>query len=725
MNTPSKRTNPGTDNNTAKRVRKECSYGEKCYRRNPAHLREFSHPHLEAILDSYDGSGTFNIPPQFSLQRGMITEQLEIMIEKKVYEPGNKTDSSTSKIAQSVSTTNQQSSEVSSNTSNSNSSNGPQPSRFIRPAMPSPNNMSQSNMNSSPIMPSPSHFVTSTTQNYTGPQYNYSLPGPNNKNNSPSGLVMPGPSAYNSPSQNNLAKPGSSNQKLPSPTNRPSNSPNVPSSSSTSESATSSSSLNVKTGTGRKSPSQEQTRSVDNKGDAAYRPIVQPTRRAEDFLKVVRPPGKMAAKHAASAPYHIFYTTITDARETHDQPYSITFLEILDSSLGELKCSLQINFMVEAGWLLAQYYFAGYSAKRLTILYGEDSPDLRDLKTKKPHVDTHYVQMPTPFGKHHTKMMILCYEDGSLRVVISTANLYIDDWENRTQGLWFSPRCPELPPDAMPHDGESPTLFKKSLIRYLSHYHMPCLAFYLERVKRCDFSHINVFLVASAPGSHFDVDWGMTRVGSLLRQHCLIPAAENDKWPLLAQASSIGSFGKEPKLWLTGDFLHHFTKIKNQPQALSPQPELKLIYPSLENVRQSHDDLLGGGCLPYAAEAHNKQLWLNNFLYQWKAIHTNRNKAMPHIKSYTRTSPDNKRAAYYLLTSGNVSKAAWGSINKGNAALRVMSYEAGVLFLPKFVINEDFFPLEPGANNRLVIPYDIPPIKYTSDMSPWVSDYLM
>lgn len=31
-------------------------------------------------------------------------------------------------------------------------------------------------------------------------------------------------------------------------------------------------------------------------------------------------------------------------------------------------------------------------------------------------------------------MMLLCYEDGSLRVVVSTANLYQDDWDNRTQG---------------------------------------------------------------------------------------------------------------------------------------------------------------------------------------------------------------------------------------------------------------------------------------------------
>lgn len=648
MNATSKRKGAMEDDKTSKRAKKECSYGEGCYRRNPAHLREYSHPHLDAILDNYSGQGAFPIPPKYSLQRTMIMEQLEVIVEKKLYEPANKdqndrTHSSTNEESKSDTTVENRASTNSADNSK-HTTNTPKSATTIDKDVKSSTDTSRS----------------STTSNPEG-------------------------------SRSVEKMKDSSKGK------------------STDTSSSSNCSGEVKVGKPR---------------DPDYRPIVQPTRRAETFLKVVRPRGKMAAKHAASAPYHVFYTTIDGARETHDQPYSITFLEILDHSLGELKCSLQINFMVEVGWLLAQYYFAGYSEKRLTILYGEDMEDLRTINKKKPQVDAHHVSMATPFGKHHTKMMILCYEDGSLRVVVSTANLYIDDWENRTQGLWFSPQCPELAPDAMPHDGESPTMFKRCLIRYLNHYHMPQLSYYVERVKRCDFSHINVFLVASAPGSHFDQEWSLTRVSSLLRQHCCVPRDQHQLWPLLAQASSIGSYGKEPKLWLTGDFLHHFTRSKNPPQVLSQPPKLKVIYPSLENVRQSHDGLLGGGCLPYAADAHTKQMWLKDFLYQWKATSTHRDRAMPHIKCYTRTSPDNKMAAFYLLTSANVSKAAWGVINKGNAALRVMSYEAGVLFLPRFVINEDFFPLDGDSPNRLVLPYDVPPTKYTSDMSPWVSDYL-
>ncbi|XP_053601935.1 probable tyrosyl-DNA phosphodiesterase [Plodia interpunctella] len=610
MSTPNNKRRGDMEENKPKRVKTECSYSEKCYRLNPAHFREFSHPHLESILDNYGGTGDFPIPDKFKHQRHMLTDQLKVIIEKNLYEP------------------------IKSNSNNSSDGNKPK--------------------------------LTNSENK------------PNVASSSCHGSIK---------EENN----GGNNTK-------------------------------VETMGRSKSPMDTGKQNIKSISD--YQPIVEPARRPESFLKVVLPKGNMLAKHAASAPYHIFYTTISDESRTHSQPYSITFLEILDRSLGELKCSLQINFMVEIGWLLAQYYFAGYSNKKLTILYGEEMDDLKTINKKKPHVDAHYISMPTPFGKHHTKMMILCYEDGSLRVVVSTANLYLDDWENRTQGLWLSPNCPELPADAMPCEGDSPTGFKKALLRYLNHYHLPQLAYYIDRVKRCDFSSINVFLIASAPGSHFDLDWGMTKVGALLRQHCCIPPEDNKKWPLIAQASSIGSYGKDPKLWLTGDFLHHFTKIKNQSQMLSTPPELKLIYPSLDNVRGSHDGLLGGGCLPYAADAHAKQTWLVQYLYQWRAVSSHRNRAMPHIKSYTRTSPDNKMAAYYLLTSGNVSKAAWGSINKGNSALRLMSYEAGVLFLPRFVINEDLFPLDLDSDNPLVIPYDIPPTKYTADMSPWVSDYL-
>lgn len=153
-----------------------------------------------------------------------------------------------------------------------------------------------------------------------------------------------------------------------------------------------------------------------------------------DYNPVVAPKGKMAEKLKAAHPYNYFLTVIPSSPATHSEPLSITFQELLDSSLGELESSVQINFMVELGWLLAQYHFAGELNKPLLILYGNETEELQTISQKKPNVKTHFIRMGNPFATHHTKMMLFGYKDQSMRVVVSTANLYEADWHNRTQG---------------------------------------------------------------------------------------------------------------------------------------------------------------------------------------------------------------------------------------------------------------------------------------------------
>lgn len=149
----------------------------------------------------------------------------------------------------------------------------------------------------------------------------------------------------------------------------------------------------------------------------------------ETCLSSLVEPGNFAIKYACSAPYHIFFSTVNRSKETYDQPFSITLPEILDISLGEIVNSLHINFMVDIGWLHVQYMLAEQNTN-MSILLGERV----DTGPVGSNVTTFYVDMPTKFGCHHTKIMILKYKDDGIRVVVSTANLYMDDWENRTQG---------------------------------------------------------------------------------------------------------------------------------------------------------------------------------------------------------------------------------------------------------------------------------------------------
>lgn len=149
----------------------------------------------------------------------------------------------------------------------------------------------------------------------------------------------------------------------------------------------------------------------------------------QGFQVSVVEPGNFSLKYALSAPYHLFFTRVEKSKQTYDQPTSITFPEILDISLGEIEKSLHINFMVDVGWLCLQYLLAGQRTD-MFILFG-DRVDKEKLSSNITMVP---IFMPTKFGCHHTKVMILMYKDNGIRVVVSTANLYSDDWDNRTQG---------------------------------------------------------------------------------------------------------------------------------------------------------------------------------------------------------------------------------------------------------------------------------------------------
>ncbi|KAF4514146.1 UNVERIFIED_CONTAM: hypothetical protein B566_EDAN019277, partial [Ephemera danica] len=54
-----------------------------------------------------------------------------------------------------------------------------------------------------------------------------------------------------------------------------------------------------------------------------------------------------------------------------------------------------------------------------------------------------------------------------------------------------------------------------------------------------------------------------------------------------------------------------------------------------------------------------------------------------HSQGLSISFPDGQHLAWFLLTSANLSKAAWGRTTHRGEGQNIMSYEAGVLFLPK------------------------------------------
>lgn len=78
---------------------------------------------------------------------------------------------------------------------------------------------------------------------------------------------------------------------------------------------------------------------------------------------------------------------------------------------------------------------------------------------------------------------------------------------------------------------------------------------------------------------------------------------------------------------------------------------------------------------------------------------------MPHIKSYAAIKPDGT-TLWLLITSANLSKAAWGRKNHDGASSVILSYELGVL-------------MHSSDHDHLKLPYDWPLTKYGNSDTPF------
>ncbi|XP_063804694.1 tyrosyl-DNA phosphodiesterase 1 isoform X1 [Pseudophryne corroboree] len=406
--------------------------------------------------------------------------------------------------------------------------------------------------------------------------------------------------------------------------------------------------------------------------------------------------------------------------------------DILSPLFGTLVSSVQFNYCIDVAWLVAQYP-EEFRRKPLLIVHGE-----KQQSKAKLHEDAHpyenvrlcQARLDMAFGTHHTKMMLLLYEEG-LRVVIHTSNLIRDDWHQKTQGIWMSPLYPRLPEGSSSLAGESLTNFRADLVAYLASYNSPSLKEWMDVIKQHNLSETRVYLVGSTPGRYQGNDkekWGHFRVRKLLREKAS-PIAGAESWPVLGQFSSIGSMGADKTKWLHSEFSESLKTLGKGVKTLqNTENPLQLIYPSVDNVRTSLEGYPAGGSLPYGIQTAQKQPWLHSYFHRWKAETSGRSRAMPHIKTYMRVSPDCQKLAWFLVTSANLSKAAWGSLEKNGTQLFIRSYELGVLFLPSafgfdsgtFHVKANIYARNDDAKGAFPVPFDLPPEHYAGRDRPWV-----
>ncbi|XP_042517580.1 tyrosyl-DNA phosphodiesterase 1 isoform X4 [Macadamia integrifolia] len=424
---------------------------------------------------------------------------------------------------------------------------------------------------------------------------------------------------------------------------------------------------------------------------------------------------------------------------------------------GNVLVAILSNYMVDIDWLISACP-AIKKIPHVLVIHGEGDGTLDHLKKVKPaNWILHKPPLPISYGTHHSKAMLLVYPRG-VRIIVHTANLIHVDWNNKSQGLWMQDF-----PWKDQKDLKKGHEFENDVIDYLSVLKWPEFSVNLPDIgnvtinssffKKFNYSSAAVRLIASVPGYHTGPNlkkWGHMKLRTILQESVF--DKEFQKSPLVYQFSSLGSLDEKWIAELATSMSAGFSDDKTPLGLGKPL----IIWPTVEDVRGSLEGYAAGNAIPSPQKNVEKD-FLKKYWAKWKATHTGRCRAMPHIKTYTRYS--GQKLAWFLLTSANLSKAAWGALQKNNSQLMIRSYELGVLFLPSSTKDSGYLfsctdnggssevtcgsSQNAGGRKRelvtlcwrgnqsidsssevipLPVPYELPPQPYSSEDVPWSWD---
>jgi len=362
----------------------------------------------------------------------------------------------------------------------------------------------------------------------------------------------------------------------------------------------------------------------------------------------------------------------------------------LSSLLSKKKSTniIQFNFLLDLDWFMSQIPLHSRHDAKILFIHGMRNILVPESAALYPNTRFITPHIPLPYGNHHTKAMILFYDDDTMQVIIHTANLIPGDWCYKTQAVWTSPFLSKKTEEYIKSGKECD--FEKQLCNYIRYYNLPVLNRLAERVSLFNFEECKAILIPSVPGIHRGNElnkWGHLQLKEVLNAKFKM---KNDKKNekresyIISQMSSIGALGKDDR-WLDKEFGQ---SLRYTDSGIDTITNLKLIYPTVDNVRNSLEGWNGGDCLPFSNSNWQKQSnYMGKILNVWKAENSGRTRAMPHIKTYTRI--DNNEISWFLLTSANLSKAAWGTLQKQGKQLMIRNYELGVLVLPELFDSDE------------------------------------
>lgn len=347
---------------------------------------------------------------------------------------------------------------------------------------------------------------------------------------------------------------------------------------------------------------------------------------------------------------------------------------------GDVERCVMCNYCIELDWMMDE------ACPQMQLFPRVDVVTVRDRDTHgRPLTNKHPIfknvtyftpPLPISFGVHHSKILLLFYRTG-IRVALTTANFISIDWvwKNNVSYVQDFPRKTAASPPT--------SMFEKDLVDYFRSYARSGLD--VTELAQFDFSSAKVILIPSVPGRHQGES--LHKYGHMKLRRVLSEEVLPDKFakaPITAQFSSIGNISET---WLMNEIRTSFAASKNRhtgsgasaSAASASLPPMHLIWPTVSSVRDSLEGWHAGASL--CCDSKNQKSFFRPLLHRWDGRAQDRDRAMPHIKSYVRAAPDGE-IAWILITSANLSNSAWGQMQLAGKQLQIRHYELGCLFTP-------------------------------------------
>ncbi|QDZ25463.1 tyrosyl-DNA phosphodiesterase [Chloropicon primus] len=378
-----------------------------------------------------------------------------------------------------------------------------------------------------------------------------------------------------------------------------------------------------------------------------------------------------------------------------------------DLCRGEVKAALVSNYLLDADFLIENFPDV-VRAPELIVAYDERNAQSKCIKERlvkergwmdqdRSRLVLHAPPLPIPYGTHHSKFFILFFRD-KMRLIITTANLIEKDCCYKTQGIWFQ--------DFFLKKERSSCSFEIEFIQYLNHLNLPrtCMKF-LENVKKVDFSPAKALcLIASVPGYHKANTinlYGHMKLRRVLSQETFKYCFSGS--PLICQYSSVGSLDRK---WVQEEFVTSLSagRLSGSGHLGPPanlERDLHLVWPTYREVATSLEGLSAGTSIPGAQKNVCKDFLLPHYR-KWGSV-----RAAPHIKTYMRYS--GSELAWVVVGSHNLSKAAWGCLQKQGSQLCIRHYELSVA-------------VKVADDMDVPLPFQFPPEAYTNEDTPWSNE---